>query len=325
MLLLGCMWPAGRHLNRPALLYCIVLYLKKKKKKKKHFATIYNIYVYKKNDKQILQSVKQFIIILADFRTPSSPVWLWQLGSPGRLQERLPCHMTQHCDSCLSKMSFVSVCESVCVCVCVFCGGFLEERVSTQKEKRKISKSIAIIDAEPRRSLPLFVQVQSFDWPHCVFVWIATHHFIIEETHTHTNTHTLLCIHAHTAMITILHITGVQITAWLPWACQSTVIPQTLWIFISNKSSTARRHKEAFCCLLCVSFFFFFFPRPHFCRRLSTSFLAFQPLVPASLVCCICEIQYRNDKWCLCYTQESPNSTESEYGVISDVFQYLPS
>lgn len=100
-----------------------------------------------------------------------------------------------------------------------------------------------------------------------LFFWLTTLcvclncHFIIEHTHTHT------------AMITILHITGVQITAWLPRACQSTVIPQTLWIFISNKSSTARRHKEAFCCLLC------FFPRPRvlffFCRR-------FLPRVPTT-------------------------------------------
>lgn len=103
--------------------------------------------------------------------------------------------------------------------------------------------------------------------------------------HNRTNTHT------HTAMITILHITGVQITAWLPRACQSTVIPQTLWIFISNKSSTARRHKEAFCCLLC------FFPRP----RVFYFFLSSLPSSRSNHLFnpfCICEIQYQNDRWC---------------------------
>lgn len=117
------------------------------------------------------------------------------------------------------------------------------------------------------------------------FFWLTTLcvclncHFIIEHTHTHT------------AMITILHITGVQITAWLPRACQSTVIPQTLWIFISNKSSTARRHKEAFCCLLC------FFPRP----RVFFVFLSSLPSSRSNHLFnpfCICEIQYQNDRWC---------------------------
>lgn len=101
------------------------------------------------------------------------------------------------------------------------------------------------------------------------FFFLIDHIVCLFELPLHNRTHT----HTHTAMITILHITGVQITAWLPRACQSTVIPQTLWIFISNKSSTARRHKEAFCCLLC------FFPRPRvfffFCRR-------FLPRVPTT-------------------------------------------
>ncbi len=42
-----------------------------------------------------------------------------------------------------------------------------------------------------------------FDWPHCVFVWIATHHFIIEETHTHTHTHTHQ--HTHSSLHTRTH------------------------------------------------------------------------------------------------------------------------
>lgn len=117
--------------------------------------------------------------------------------------------------------------------------------------------------------------------------FLIDHIVCLFELPLHNRTHT----HTHTAMITILHITGVQITAWLPRACQSTVIPQTLWIFISNKSSTARRHKEAFCCLLC------FFPRP----RVFYFFLSSLPSSRSNHLFnpfCICEIQYQNDRWC---------------------------
>lgn len=119
------------------------------------------------------------------------------------------------------------------------------------------------------------------------FFFLIDHIVCLFELPLHNRTHT----HTHTAMITILHITGVQITAWLPRACQSTVIPQTLWIFISNKSSTARRHKEAFCCLLC------FFPRP----RVFFFFLSSLPSSRSNHLFnpfCICEIQYQNDRWC---------------------------
>lgn len=87
------------------------------------------------------------------------------------------------------------------------------------------------------------------DWPCWVFVWIATHHFIIEDTHTHT------------AMITILHITGVQITAWLPMGLPIHCNPSNTLNFHFKQKLNRQKTQGS---ILLSPLSFFLFTRPHF-------------------------------------------------------------